>query len=188
MREHSKSRSRRYYDKKRSRSRSRERSHHRRSDSPNARYYGNNKIMSEKLKKTIQKQLTEAKTDIKNMSEKETIQTTNILKPESLSINEQMKRANDIQDINCSKNFEIKDFLSAQTISNQMKTMATLSLSEIPLPPSLNWKENPEIVLHPNLFESQEVKTERWIRKLMALRRKLKKSEKHLDGLEDTGI
>ncbi len=142
---HSRSRSRRYYDKKRSRSRSRERSHRRRSHSPKDRN-DKNKTMSEKLKKTIQKQLIDAKTDIKNMiaiSDKQSIQPTNDIKIESLSFDDQLKRANEIQDIK-SSDFEPKNFISA-------KTLATLSLTEIPLPSSLNWRENPELVLHPNV-------------------------------------
>jgi len=136
--------------------------------------------MSEKLKKTIQKQLNVAKNDIKNMipiSDKQSIQSTNDIKTESLSFDDQLKRANEIQDIK-SSDFEPKNFISA-------KTLATLSLTEIPLPSSLDWRENPELVLHPNLFESNEAKMERWLRKLTALRRKMRKSEKHFESFEE---
>lgn len=109
------------------------------------------------------------------------------------SVADQIKRVHAIEEIN-SPNFTQHSFVSGHSTTKSEKsdnngdihTAAMFGLSvyhplstEIPVSNTgMNksmrdvWKNDPEKLAHENLFEDLEVKTERWKKKLIALRRK----------------
>lgn len=157
MKDHSSSsrsssrRSHRYYDRRsRSRSRSRERSSRRHEKSPSSQSQHRqkaNKLASEKLKTRIQQQLNEAKSDLKKMS---SVKQEDAGEKEAplLSFEDQLKRANAIQEMN-EPDFQPKCFVGGQLNDNNAND--NINLADIPMPPSLNWRENPHLVIHPSV-------------------------------------
>lgn len=130
----------------------RDRGHrHQRSSSPSSSTeqrgqsskYSGNKQASEKLKQFIFNQ-----SDSKQTTSRSPITGNN------LSIEDQIKRADRIAEINTEK-FEVKQFTSSRS-SRQKVADDSLDLLNIPLPIDFNsWKENPKILINPQVCFGQ---------------------------------
>lgn len=103
-------------------------------------------------------------------------------KPEeaSVSIVDQIKRAQIIDEINSSE-FVQKEFISSSQWGKNKTEVNSSSTSVnvvVTVPGDVNfkvddsWKANPEKLAHPNLFDDPEVKMKKWVTKLAAIRQK----------------
>uniref|UniRef100_A0A2R5LE72 Putative transcriptional coactivator caper rrm superfamily protein n=1 Tax=Ornithodoros turicata TaxID=34597 RepID=A0A2R5LE72_9ACAR len=100
------------------------------------------------------------------------------------SVSEQIERAKIIDEINA-PSFSQQAFVSRRkdekkdsnkevdehtaAIFGSFESLVSATKEVVPL---CNWREKPELLVHENLLESQEIKIERWCKKLAAERRK----------------
>lgn len=101
-------------------------------------------------------------------------------KPDEVSVADQIKRAQIIDEINSSE-FVQKEFISSSQWGEnktEVNPSSTSVNAVVTVPSDVNfkvddsWKTNPEILAHPKLFEDPEAKMKKWVTKLAAIRQK----------------
>lgn len=98
-----------------------------------------NKIAKERLKLAVRDKLN--------------IKDSKDLKTPSLSLDEQIKRADAIASLVDGENgFESKHFVSSRSSKLGSHSSCNINLSDIPLPKNVNsWKDNPKLLIHPKV-------------------------------------
>lgn len=121
--------------------------------------YEENKLASERLKNSIQSQLANACKSDDQLKGSRLNPHSSASSKINLSIEDQIKIVDQIDEINASESFKPKNFFSSRThnYKNDTKSNQTvIDLSEIPLPKNMSsWRENPKLLYSKKVGEKK---------------------------------